>query len=73
MFLAHTNLSNRKIKNKTLLVRFELTCYILQVLHLTHNTTADDIVENCLISHIPFQIAELVPYIRQKLPITDRR
>ena len=32
----------------TLLVRFDLTSYILQVLHLTHYTTGDDIVEMLL-------------------------
>ena len=61
-------------KNKeTLLVRFVLTCYVLGVLLLIHYTTADHHIELLLISDRPFQKNKLVVYIRQKLPITDRR
>ena len=38
---------------------FELTCYTLRVLRLTHYTTAEDIVEMPLISDIPFLISSV--------------
>ena len=58
-FIAHTNLSYRKIKIKKIrLVRFELTLYLLYaiVLHLNRYTTADDTVQSLLTSEITFQI-----------------
>ena len=61
-FIAHTNLSYRKIKIKknrlVSMVRFELTLYLLYaiVLHLNRYTTADDTVQSPLTSEITFQI-----------------